>query len=362
MSLKYGILQFINGFKDSYNGCFKFYKKQKLIREKNQQECNNKNGTQQILFQNQKKLEKRILESCLLNGLFLFFCIVLFNYVLMPFLNWFIFGFLFTIDKNQESSSKISINSYYIMIHDYLNKFIYLLFSIIWIIPVFLLSKIFNFICFQDIADISYMNQYGKPKITSAISYLIAESIFSCLLQVVFLVQSSLIVYIPIYTLNQILFHLHISVLYSLYAFEYKWFNMDWNIKKRLKYIESKWPYFFGFGLSLSILTSLSSSYIISATLFAFLFPALLICAIEADCNELDPKNANKLQRHSSLLTTKTNQNGTRESLLVNFTPLHLFDLSIIVTDHIFRFIKYLSDKRRASNKVNVNGKSQVKQ
>jgi hypothetical protein len=100
---------------------------------------------------------------------------------------------------------------------------------------------------------------------------------------------------------------------------------MGWNIRERLNYIETKWPYFFGFGLSLSIITSLSSSYVLNATLFAFLFPALLLSAIEANCQELN--------KHAKPIT---------------FTPTHLFDFSTFITDRLFQFIEFLADKSKS--------------
>ena len=316
MSLKIGIIQFIQGFKDSYNGLIIFFKEQKKISSSNANDSKSSNYL---------KLKQRIIQSCILNGLFLLSCILLFNYVLMPFLNLIILK----INSN---------NNFYLSIHHYVNNFIYFSFSFIWIMPVFLLSKIFNFLCYQDIADCAFYRRYKKSN-NNYIAYLIAESIFSCTIQIVFLIQSSIFIYLPISILNVLLFHLHISLLYALYAFEYKWFNFGYPIKKRLKDIELKWPYFFGFGISLSILTALFDSYIINATIFAFLFPVLLLSAIEADCND-NPK--------------KPQQQSISKAIEYDFTPLHLFDCSTIVTDYIFRFIKYLSDRRqRANNNAN---------
>ena len=197
--------------------------------------------------------------------------------------------------------------------------------------PVFLLSKIFNILCYQDIADCAFNRRYDIKSKNSWIAYIIADSIFSCTMQIVFLIQSSIFIYIPIYFLNNLLFHLHISLLYALYAFEYKWFNFGWSIKRRLKFIERKWPYFFGFGLSLSIVTSLFDSYIINATLFAFLFPGLLLSAIEADCKELKKPQ----QKQPEVIPTTIEH---------DFSSLYLFDCSIIATDYIFRIIKFFSD------------------
>lgn len=52
-------------------------------------------------------------------------------------------------------------------------------------------------------------------------------------------------------------------MLYSLYAFEYKWCKIGWELHKRLLFIETNWAYFIGFGLPLSIITALPQSYVV---------------------------------------------------------------------------------------------------
>ena len=155
-TLKMCILQFLAGFKDSLYGLYRFSKRQKILSALSQSQSQSlhqnassrPNNSQNTVANRNEKLKQRLLQSCTLNGIFLLFCILTFNYLLMPSLNWL--------------QQKILSEKYHNIITSYLNPLINLIFSFVWIIPVFLLSKIFNVLCHQDIADIAYMQKYGR--------------------------------------------------------------------------------------------------------------------------------------------------------------------------------------------------------
>lgn len=120
---------------------------------------------------------------------------------------------------------------------------------------------------------------------------------------------------------------------------------MSWDIEKRISFIETRWPYFFGFGLSLSIILSFAGSYFYCATLFAFIFPAFIISSIEADCEHLKP-----------VMYYKNNPNDLNNPVPV-VVKLPLFRLSLKLTDLFFKLFDSKKKKLEANsqNKVNNN-------
>ncbi|KOB69262.1 Etoposide-induced protein 2.4-like protein [Operophtera brumata] len=126
----------------------------------------------------------------------------------------------------------------------WMQPFLSMTFRMIWVLPLFLLSKLVNSLWFQDIADSAYRHRRGRPQFMSSVSKIIADSLFSLL--------SMLVNMLPITYIGELLCLVHMCLLYSLYSFEYKWFNMGWELHKRLTFIETNWPYFLGFGLPLA--------------------------------------------------------------------------------------------------------------
>lgn len=216
------------------------------------------------------KILKRTLQCCGLNGGVFWLSIILFEYGLLPLVQYFL-GFIFGPTSTIGNAVRSVTES-----------FLSIVFSTLWILPLMVLSKVVNSLWFQDIADSAYRHTRGRPQLLSSFGKIIADTTFSFLIEAAFLIQTLLVGYFPVYPFGYLFALLHNCMLCSLYSFEYKMCNMGWELHKRLHFIEANWPYFIGFGLPLAVLTSLPSSYIISGCIFSILFPLFIISANEA--------------------------------------------------------------------------------
>jgi etoposide-induced 2.4 mRNA len=196
--------------------------------------------------------------------------LIFYNYVFLPTLRFFIVKIFgeFNSDINSVWSTIESI--------------LYFLFQSVWIVPFFAVSKIINNLYFQNIGQTAYKYSRGRPSVSLSLSKTIADFIFSSVVEILFLIQADVITYIHFYHMQHVLYSVHLSLLYSLYAFEYKWIEMGWEIDRRLTYIEIHWIYFIGYGLPLALTTQVFNYWIIKACIFSILFPFYIVGANEA--------------------------------------------------------------------------------
>jgi len=222
---------------------------------------------------NQKKpprILERTLKCCLLNGCVFWSSILLFENVVLPLLETILY---FVLARSQERADAVWM---------YTQPILSMAFSTLWVLPFYLLSKIVNAIWFQDIADLAFRNSKGRPLTTMNISVMISDTVFTIVVEVIFLIQGSLISLLPIKIIGSALNLLHLCLLHSLYSFEYKWFSQGLSLHKRLDFVETNWPYFLGFGLPLAVLTSMPKSTVVAGCVFSILFPLFIVSGNQA--------------------------------------------------------------------------------
>ncbi|XP_014678610.1 PREDICTED: etoposide-induced protein 2.4 homolog [Priapulus caudatus] len=245
---------------------------------------------------NPPKLFHRIIQCCALNGGVFWLSIVIFYKLVLPFLHFVTHFFL----------SEAALHS---TVWSYVAPSLSYTFSALWVLPLFLLSKIVNSLWFQDIADAAYKKTRGKPQLMPSVSRLIADILFSLLVQALFLVQVSVAVVIRVRPRSSVLGRIGESCCLMHFSRSFRLPFPGWEVQKRISYIEMHWPYFIGFGLPLAVLTALPSSLVVSGCVFSILFPLFIISA-----NEAAPI-----------------------SEIYTDTPLQLFALSVRVSNAIFR-------------------------
>ena len=213
----------------------------------------------------ESKIMERTIKCCVLNGCFFWFSIVVFENLLMPFLKWFIIFILGATAGNSLWSNVVPILS--------------VTFATLWILPFYLLSKVVNSIWFADIADSAFRKTTtGRPRMMTSFSVSIADTVFTVVVESIFLVQSKIFsMCIPIGAISKLIDIFHLCLLNALYSFEYKWYNQGLELHKRLSFIECHWPYFLGFGMPLALISSYPESTVVSGCVFSIFFPLFLV-------------------------------------------------------------------------------------
>lgn len=150
---------------------------------------------------------QRLAECCCFNIGVFGSSIVIFNWFLLPYmfeLMKFIFG--------QESRV--------VRVWSWLNPILSYTFGAFWVLPLFVLSRLVNAFWFQDIAECTFRDRSQSVR---SVPIFIADTLFSLIIQALFLIQAVTVG--KLLYIGQFASIFHLSLLYSLYSFEYKWFN-----------------------------------------------------------------------------------------------------------------------------------------
>ncbi|RLN89973.1 hypothetical protein BBJ28_00006310 [Nothophytophthora sp. Chile5] len=100
------------------------------------------------------------------------------------------------------------------------------------------------------------------------------DEMYRAILVAFFLLQTVLSYLIPV--IGPATSFIHLSWLYSLYCFEYKWSLAGWSLERRLAHLEQNWAYFAGFGSPFTLATFFVPNFV-SKGIFALLFPVVRV-------------------------------------------------------------------------------------
>ncbi|KAK6743006.1 hypothetical protein RB195_010338 [Necator americanus] len=111
----------------------------------------------------------------------------------------------------------------------------------------------------------------------------LSDLLVSLLLGCVFLAQGLLVSYLPLprFICSAISF-IHLSLLNSMYSFEYFWSSRSVLLHKRIERLEAYLPYFIGFGAPLTFVSTLSSNFLLNGSVFGIFFPLFIISSYKA--------------------------------------------------------------------------------
>ncbi|XP_062510747.1 etoposide-induced protein 2.4 homolog [Corticium candelabrum] len=240
-----------------------------------------------VVIRDSHTIRKKLFETWVLNGIVLACSVITFDNVIIPLLHLVIHDFILPLLGVDESQLQV----------EFIISLVSYLFSALWVLPLFWLNKPISSVWFLEIADevlrqMKEDNRKMKSKVSKGrkkgpdVSKWIADMLFSLVLECLFLFQAMLVGFIP--AVGVILSLSHLTLLYSLYSFEYAWMDHRLSVNQRIAMIEENWPYFVGFGLPLTVATALPRSFIISACVFAVLFPLFLIIACDTEPRPAD--------------------------------------------------------------------------
>lgn len=185
-------------------------------------------------------------------------------------------------------------------------KTLYMLYSVLWIYPVYILSFLLNSIWYQDIADFAYRIHHKAEKRQKIyFTKVLSDEIFRSLLVGNYLIITSLSYFIPI--IGPVLSFLQLCWIYSFYTFEYNWINQGWPLENHLLYFEDRWAYFLGFGFPTSLLTFFVPQFV-GTGFFAIIFPLCIIMSnvakplpVRASVHSLESKSEKPILLHNFL-------------------------------------------------------------
>ena len=194
-----------------------------------------------------------------------------------------------------------------------------LLYSLLWLYPVYVVSLILNSRWYSRIAEeamILRAQEIAHRKLNSRdrnlakhfqlpskqpILQSLAGEMYRLVFGLVYLAQSALVTKLPF--VGSIAIVICLSFISSLYCFEYVWSLLGLSQQQRLDYFAKHWLYMLGYGIPLA-LNAVLSPPLLRDGIFALLFPFFIINSIWAK-TQVIPSESRLRQRFNPFWTSQ---------------------------------------------------------
>eukprot|EP00164_Ancoracysta_twista_P003408 GFYU01004548.1.p1 GENE.GFYU01004548.1~~GFYU01004548.1.p1 ORF type:complete len:318 (-),score=65.85 GFYU01004548.1:61-1014(-) len=219
-----------------------------------------------VFFYKSKAIRARTAQCFILNGLIFLGSVLLFDYVLDPVIR--------SLLRNQAEGEELEA------LADVLGSSFKFVYNILWVYPIYCISFILNSMTYYEIADQAYKIKSGGPNVApfdyTKMVKRVADEMYRALLFLNYLIMVLMFYIVPY--VGGILMFMGFCWLYAYYCFEYKWGFKGWPLEKSIRYFETHWVYFLGFGTPCTLATYFFPTFV-NAGLFALMFPMLIITA-----------------------------------------------------------------------------------
>lgn len=183
-------------------------------------------------------------------------------------------------------------------------------------IPLYLFMKVFNGIWCLDVSNAALCYTKVHSMKSFSFAYSVGDTLVALLVQLLFMIQIWLVTFIDyrVPFVGQMICFVHLSLLYSLFSYEYVWMARGKTVADRLDLIERNWPYYLGFGAIMAATGMIWTGFILSYLVFGMCFPFFIISAYVTD-------------------------EVKRPPIRTSIPPLHMFSPCLLVANYISNMV-----------------------
>ncbi|KAH7722401.1 hypothetical protein AAVH_10069 [Aphelenchoides avenae] len=182
----------------------------------------------------------------------------------------------------------------YSLLHSLFSYFRFLI-----IMPIFIIIRALSTLWFADVANAALAYRGTVASNSGGVgsgaipdfSRAAADFVHAIIVELLFLAQAMAIIALEVPVLSTVGGFVYMSLLHSLYSFEYMWMSRGVPMSARLALVERRWPFHLGFGTLLTLSTMYSDSFIINGCIFGALFPLFIVSSYLASGFERPPSD-----------------------------------------------------------------------